>query len=301
VNALRPKVAILTERENFAVAELRRALEQRGIVPAVLPASRLGAQVGSPGSGVACAGVTLDDFDLVLVRQVPGGSLEQVIFRMDALHRLSRRGVRVMNPPLAIERMVDKYATSTLLHEAGIPTPATVVVQTYPEAIAALEQFGDLVAKPIFGAEGRGIVRIADPDTGYRVFRAWEQIGAVYYLQQYIDHGHRDLRAFVIGDWVVAAMERVGTTWKTNVAMGAAPRAVRLPAAWAELAVRAVHAVGADYAGVDLLPAADGAVYVHEVNSMPAWTGLQQTTALQIGEAVVDYGLSLVSAPGVAP
>ncbi|HYG56968.1 MAG TPA: RimK family alpha-L-glutamate ligase, partial [Symbiobacteriaceae bacterium] len=244
MSPLKPSVAILAERENFPVQELRHALERRGIRHTLLPASRLGARVGAAGA-VTCAGVVLDDYDIVLVRQVPGGSLEQVIFRMDALHRLARLGVRVINPPLAIERMVDKYVTSTLLAEAGIPTPETVVVQSYEEAMGALERFGEVVAKPIFGAEGRGIVRIADPDTGYRVFRAWEQIGAVYYLQRFIEHGSRDIRAFVIGHRVVAAMERVGAGWKTNVSAGAAPVAMHLPPDWAALAIHAVRAVGA--------------------------------------------------------
>jgi RimK family alpha-L-glutamate ligase len=283
-------VAILADKENFALTELVKGFRRLGADTMVLPASRLSAGVDA-GPAVAAAGVALTTFDLVLVRQVPAGSLEQVIFRMDALHRLARAGVPVINAPAAIERMVDKYVTSTLLAEAGIATPATRVCQSFDEAMAAFAQWGDAVAKPIFGSEGHGIVRLTDPDTAYRIFRAWEQIGAVYYLQQFIEHSNRDLRAFVVGDQVVAAMERESTGWKTNVAAGARPVAVTLSGELAVLAVSAAQAVGADYAGVDLLPAADGTVFVHEVNSMPGWSGLQQTTDLCIGDAVAEFAL----------
>ena len=289
-----PRVAILSERENFAVQELKAALSRHGITPVVLPASGLAAGIGA-GAAVSAAGVPLDAFDLVLIRQVPGGTLEQVVFRMDALHRLARLGVRVVNPPLAIERMVDKYTTSTLLAENSIPTPRTAATQTYEQAMEAFQLFGeDVVAKPLFGSEGRGIVRLSDPDTAYRVFRAWEQIGAVYYLQEFVDHGVTDIRAFVVGDRVVAAMERVGDSWKTNVSNGARAVARAVPPDWERLAVRAARAVGAIYAGVDMLPARDGSVLIHEVNAMPGWSGLQQTTDLRIGEAVVDHCLNLV-------
>lgn len=291
VNPLRRQVAIVASREDWHVDALHRALTDRGCSVAVVPVTALMARVGGTPL-VACGQVILDEMDAVLVRGLPGGSVEQIIFRMDVLQILERRGVPVYNSPRAIERTVDKYLTSVLLAEAGIPTPATVVAQGFGDAMAAFASFGDVVAKPLFGSGGRGIVRISDPDTAYRVFRAWEAIGAVFYVQQFIAHGNRDVRAFVVGERVVAAIERVGEDWKTNVARGARPRPIELPAEWARLAVEAAQVVGASYAGVDLLPAGGDAVYVAEVNGIPGWSGLQAATGLDIAGLLADYVLA---------
>lgn len=282
------RVAILTHRENWHVDVLRRALTDRGCAVEVLDVTGLSARVGGRPA-VWCGAVALDDLDAVVIRNLPGGTAEQIVYRMDALQTLERRGVRVVNSPRAIERTVDKYLTSALLEEAGIPTPATVVCQGYEAAMAAFRSMGDVVAKPLFGSEGRGMVRLTDPDTAHRVFRAWEVIGAVYYLQEFIPHANRDLRALVVGERVVAAMERISSHWKTNVSLGARARAADLPPAWAELAVRAAQAVGAGVAGVDLLPAEDGRVFVPEVNGIPGWSGLQRTTSLDIAGLVADH------------
>lgn len=287
------RVAILTNSENWCVRELTRALSERGCSVRVLPVTGVNARVGGRPA-VWCEDVALDACDAVLIRTMPGGTAEQIVYRMDALGTLERRGIRVVNSPRAIERSVDKYLTSALLEEAGVPTPTTVVAQGFQAAMETFRTMGDVVAKPLFGSEGRGIVRLTDADTAYRVFRAWETIGAVYYLQAFIPHGGTDLRAFVIGSRVVAAMVRTGDGWKTNISQGAEPRAVELSADradLADLAVRAARAVGADYAGVDLLVADDGRILVPEVNGIPGWAGLQRTTGLDIAGLVADCAL----------
>jgi RimK family alpha-L-glutamate ligase len=111
----------------------------------------------------------------------------------------------------------------------------------------------------------------------------------VFYLQRAIEHDGRDVRAFVVGGRVVAAIERRAPGWRTNMAQGAEARALVLPEAWADLAVRAAKAVGAVYAGVDLLPAHDGTVYVLEVNGIPGWQGLQEATGLDIAAVLVEH------------
>lgn len=288
------RVAILTHTENWHVRELSRALTERACTVSVLPVTEVSAQVGRHPA-VWCRDVPLDGCDAVLIRTMPGGTAEQIVYRMDALQTLERRGVRVLNSPRAIERSVDKYLTSALLEEAGVPTPATVVAQSCQTAMETFRAMGDVVAKPLFGSEGRGIVRLTDEDTAWRVFRAWEQIGAIYYLQEFIPHGGSDLRAFVIGGRVVGAMERTGEGWKTNISQGAQPRAIELQPAWADLAVRAAQAVGAEYAGVDLLAAQDGRLFVPEVNGIPGWSGLQKVTALDIAGAIADHLLGALS------
>jgi RimK family alpha-L-glutamate ligase len=231
----------------------------------------------------------LDRADAVLARIIPSGSLEQIIFRVDALHRLEDRGIRVVNSAGAIERTVDKFWTSSLLEQGGLPTPDTVVCESFEEAMEAFRRMGDVVVKPLFGSMGLGMVRVTDEEVAWRVFRTIEEIRGVYYLQRTIDHEGRDIRIVVLGNRVLGAIERRSRGWRTNLARGGTARAVEIPPAWGALALRAAAAVGAEYAGVDLLPARDGAVHVLEVNGIPGWEGFQRATGTDVAGALVDH------------
>jgi RimK family alpha-L-glutamate ligase len=136
---------------------------------------------------------------------------------------------------------------------------------------------------------GFGMARIEDPDIAQRVFRALEIERAVYYIQETLPHDGIDIRALVVGERVVAAIERVGTGWRANLARGARARPVALEENCAELCVRAAAALGADYAGVDLLRAADGRNYVIEVNAIPGWRGLERATGVDVAAALVEH------------
>ena len=137
---------------------------------------------------------------------MPPGSLEQVVFRMDALHRVAAAGVPVWNPPRAVEAAVDKYLTLALLDQAGLPVPPTWTGQSAAEALAAFEALGgDVVVKPLFGSEGRGLVRVSDKELAWRTFHTLERLGAVLYLQRMIRHPGHDLRVFVLGGRVLGS------------------------------------------------------------------------------------------------
>jgi RimK family alpha-L-glutamate ligase len=286
-------VAILSARTGWHTDELCRALADRGHAGVVVPYEGLVAQIGGqdPGPPLRSLGVSLLHADAVLARIIPGGSLEQVVYRVDALHWIEDRGVPVMNSPRAIERSVNKFYTTTLLHDAGLPTPETVVCEQTDEVLPAIRRLGEVVIKPIFGSLGHGMVRVSDPEVARRIVRSLEQTRTVFYVQRAIDHGGRDIRVFVVGGAVLGAIERRAPDgeWRTNVAIGGTATACELPAEWAALAVRAAATVGADYAGVDLLRSRDGQVYVLEVNGIPGWEGLQRATGLDVAGAIVDH------------
>ena len=288
------KIGILSSQRGWHVRVLEDALHGQGAVPSFFPITRLAAWIGGRAH-LEVRGERVEDCQALLVRTIPTGSLEQIIFRVDALHRLENIGIRVINPSTAIERTVDKYYTSFLLADAGIPTPRTMVTEDFEEALGAFQELGgDVVVKPLFGSEGKGMVRLSDRDLAYRVFRTLELNRAVYYLQEYIPHEQEDIRAFVVGDRVVAAMRRRGRAWKTNVAQGAHVEPMVLSTPLEELSLRAARLVGTDYAGVDLLQAEDGRAYVLEVNSIPGWRGLQKTTSQNVADLVAEHVLSLL-------
>ena len=281
-------VVVLASREGWHTRELSRALAARGYQGTIVPYEGLTATIGGRPA-LRSRTAELDQADVVIPRIIPSGSLEQMIFRLDALHRLEGRGVRVVNSPRAIERTVDKLWTSALLEECGLPTPDTVVCEDPEEAMAAFRQLGDVIVKPLFGSMGLGMVRVTEEEMAYRVFRTVETIRGVYYLQRTIDHDGRDYRVFVIGGRVLGAIERRADGWRTNISRGGQALVARLPEVWATLAVRAAAAVGAEYAGVDLLQARDGTTYVLEVNGIPGWQGLQEATGIDVAGTLVDH------------
>jgi RimK family alpha-L-glutamate ligase len=299
-------VTILSARTGWHTDVLGRALAARGHTSQVVRYEALVARIGTR-HGVSPALDAEDEHllaaDAVLARIIPNGSLEQIIFRVDALHWLEERGVRVMNTPRAIERCVDKFYTSALLQEAGLPTPETVVCEHAESAMDAVRALGTVIIKPIFGSMGHGMVRVCDPDTAFRVVRALESVRAVFYVQRALPNEGRDVRAFVVGRRVLAAIERRAPAgeWRTNVSRGGAAGAIDLPPEWEELAVRAARAVGADYAGVDLLAAADGLPYVLEVNGIPGWWGLQHATGVDVAAAIVEHLSAEIAAPTRGP
>jgi len=241
--------------------------------------------------------VALEQCDVVVVRGIPRGSLEQIVFRVDALHALQAVGVRAVNTALAIEHTIDKFLASALLAAAGVPTPRTVACERAEDALAAFDALGgDVIVKPVFGSMGFGMARVEDRDVAQRVFRALEIERAVYYLQETVPHDGVDVRALVVGERVIAAIERVGTGWRANLARGARARAIALEDDRAALCVRAAAALGCEYAGVDLLRGADGRDQVLEVNGIPGWRGVEEATGVDVAAALVGHleGLGLL-------
>ena len=210
---------------------------------------------------------------------------------MDLLHRLQASGVRVLNPPRAVEICVDKYLATALLEAAGLRVPPTVVCQHAEAALEAFETLGgDVVVKPLFGSEGRGMVRLSDPEMAWRTFRTLERTQAVLYLQRFIRHPGWDLRIFVVGGRVLTAMRRRSRgDWRTNVAQGGSAEPTRLGPEEERLALRAAAALGAPLAGVDLLPGPGGEWYVLEVNAVPGWRALAPATGVDVAAAVVRF------------
>jgi RimK family alpha-L-glutamate ligase len=283
------RVAILASRSGWHTDELLRAFGERGHTAALTRYEDLVATVGG-GTALRSGVAVLDDADLVLARIIPNGSLEQIIFRVDALHALEERGIRIVNPARVIERTVDKLWTSATLDRHGLPTPPTAVCESLEAAHAEWARLGgDVIVKPLFGSMGLGMVRVSDEETAFRVFRAIDTIRGVFYLQRAVEHDGRDIRVFVLGGQVLGAIERSAPGWRTNLARGGRAKPIALPALWAELAIRAAGAVGAIYAGVDLLPTRDGSVYVLEINGIPGWQGLQQATGIDVAGALVDH------------
>ncbi|MEM3673204.1 MAG: RimK family alpha-L-glutamate ligase [Candidatus Bathyarchaeia archaeon] len=287
------KIGIATRNRNsWSSTQLQNALEKRKIPYICFSFPYLVARIGyKPYAKVADVDI-LEGLDALIIRPIGRGSLEEIVFRMDMLYRLERLGLLVINPPEAIEHCVDKYDILAILEDNGIPVPRTAVTENVEEALKAFNELGgDVVVKPLFGSRGIGATRVTDPEVAHTVFRSITFYHGVIYLQEFVPHGFSDIRAFVIGDRVVAAMRRVANSWKTNYSQGARPQPISLSGELEELAVKSAKLIGCKVAGVDILESPKGPVIV-EVNSQPGWRGLQSVTKVKIADEIVNFVLS---------
>lgn len=288
------RIGILANPNSWYLADVRRAAQHHEIVPLRFDQLHSRLAFGAAGESAnaslrcGCGDTTLDPLDAILVRTMPPGSLEQVVFRMDLLSRLEATGVCVVNSARAVECAVDKYLTSARMHAAGLRIPPTWVGQTADEAQAAYERLGgDVVVKPLFGGEGRGLARVSDPEMASRAFRMLEQMQAVIYLQQFVPHEGADIRILLIGDEVYAMRRRNPLDWRSNVSRGATAESYLPADEEVEMARIAARVVGARVAGVDLLPGRDGQLYAIEVNAVPGWQAIARVTGVDIAQRVV--------------
>jgi len=285
------RFAVLADPDSWYLRDLARAAAARNLEVTQVSFSQVTAEVSSSDSTrIFSAEHDLTKFDAVLVRTMPPGSLEQVVFRMDCLARLEAQGICVINPARAVEAAVDKYLTSAKLQAAGLLTPRTITCQTPDDAMAAFEKLGgDVVLKPLFGSEGRGITRLNDPALALRAFKMLTQLGAVLYIQEFIEHEGCDLRLLVLGDEILAMKRRNSLDWRTNVSRGAKTERLALTSELRDLAYRAASSVSAPLAGVDVLPAKDGRLYVLEVNAVPGWKALARTLDVDVAAKVLQF------------
>ncbi len=294
-----PRIVIFTDDPGWHGRVLRRAFAARGHEGVYV--SLMDCRLDLAGSA---ATVVIPGFEGrlphgVFVRGVPGGTLEQVILRLDVLHALREFSVVVYNDARAIERTVDKAMTSLLLKHAGLPTPDTWVCESEPQAraivIAELARGRRLVSKPLFGSQGEGVRRIDRVDD----LDSLEGMAGVFYLQAFQEKATAewsDVRVFVINGKAVAAMHRISGHWVTNRAQGGRCQALMPDETLAGLAEAATRAVDIDYAGVDLIPLAGGGYTVIEVNSIPAWQGLQSVTNVEIAACLADHFFARIAA-----
>jgi len=304
VSTRRPRIALFVEEAggDWHARQLRTAMEARGVEVVTTTLKACAFDTRCP-SGLDIPGFDGAVPDGAFVRSVSTGTLEQITKRLGILHALRESGVRVWNDARAIERCVDKSTATFLFQRAGLPVPITRVSERRDDAFRFLDQRGGrMVMKPLFGSQGNGVTRVDDSSA----IPAAETLGNVYYTQAYLrsvdEQRFSDWRVFVSRGRVLAAMVRSGSSWVTNIHQGAAAEAVteELRFELDGLALAAAEAVGADYAGVDLIRDSGGALMVLEINSNPAWKGLQSVTDVNIAWTLAEDFLAALGMPAAS-
>ncbi len=291
-----PKVAVFTEDAGWHGAQLKLAFAARGVDAVFVSLQDCMIDLSCEFSNVKPV-IKIPHFaglpKAVFVRGISGGTLQQVTTRLNILHMLKALGVTVYNDGKAIERTVDKTMTSFLLQQQSVATPRTWVCESRSEAHDVMQNHEKLVIKPIFGSQGQG-VRLVNSKKLPLPMDAF--VDGVFYLQQFIE-ASCDYRVFVVNNQVVAAMQRTGETWLHNVAQGARCENIMNKSAEKyvlEVALQASSVLDIAYCGVDVIRDKAGKCWVLEVNSIPAWRGLQEVTQTNIAQVLVNDFLSQI-------
>lgn len=279
-------------RPTWSVERLLETARKRGHDAVYYRVQGLDASIGGRGLTVSYMG-SMVCIDAIVVRSLGSTpSVEQLLKRIGVLEALRSRGSIVINKPLSMLLARDKWFSLLRLYLAGIPVPETLVTENPHTAMRALVEYGRAVFKPIIGSLGLGSVLVDNPDTAYQLSRSLHAFKQPTYIQRYIEKPGYDIRVFVVGDHVVAAMKRViESGWKTNIAQGARGVALREsddPEAY-ELALKTARVLDLDYTGVDIIVDREGNHYVVEANASPLWRGLMQATGVDAAEHIIEY------------
>jgi ribosomal protein S6--L-glutamate ligase len=285
------KVMIVYGREpDVNVNQLIKASNKLGFETIPAGIMDLSAYVSSDVSRFFVKDREITGLQVCFIRSLGPGTHEQISRRTSFMEHLELSGTFVVNPVYAFRRARDKYATMYTLAKAGLPIPKTFVTENALRAYRFAKRSTSIVCKPMIGSMGYGVMRFEDLDLAYNAFRLFERINQPIYVQEFIQKPGKDIRAFVIGDQVLAAIHRIAPFghWKTNIAQGGKAKAVKLTREIKELAIKSTQVLGLEYAGVDLVETSKGPIIL-EVNSSPSWQGLQQTTGKNIAEHLIKH------------
>lgn len=279
------RIGVLGNEGSWYVNEICSCAAARGHQAFGLQFQQLVAGVTGGQRTYRFGDIDATELDAVIVRTMPPGSLEQVVSRMDVLAGIADLGVCVVNSPKSVECAVDKYLTTQRLAAAGLPVPDTIVCEDSEAALDAFERLGgDVVVKPLFGAEGRGMLRVDHPDLALRTFRTLERINATLYLQKFIDGVGEDLRLLLLDGELVASMKRTARPgdFRANAAQLGSSQPWTPTDFEISLACSAAAVTGCVFSGVDLMYNERKEPVVIEVNAVPGWRTIQKTCQVDV-------------------
>ena len=275
--------------EGWHAEQLRSACDRHGSQLEMAAYESLSAQVGGGVTTIHSSAGPVDQFDAVLTRTMPVASLDRITLRLAMLHHLDRQGFPIVNSPAALEIAIDKFATLAVVASLGFPVPETRVVQSRGDAMSAFDQLGgDCVVKPLFGGEGRGVMRVSCRELAFTTFSTLDQLGCVIYLQRFVPPGGCDTRLLRIGSQTLGLRRTNDTDFRTNLYHGG--KAVQVPVqSWqVDLVDQVCQAIGLDFGSVDLMDNDEGGYCVVEVNAIPGWKGAQAACPVSIADPIIE-------------
>lgn len=203
-------------------------------------------------------------------------------------------GSRVINSSLAIKVANDKILTHTALVKSKVPTPRTGAAFTLEKALDLAAEIGyPVVVKPVNGSWGRMVAMARDEEELRALLDHRSYLpginSKVFIIQEYVKKPGRDIRAFVVGEDVPAAIYRISDHWITNTARGAKALPLNVDEELADLVLRAAKAVGTEIAGIDVFETQEGSYLINEVNPVPEFKNTVRATGVDLHRVIAEY------------
>lgn len=232
---------------------------------------------------------SLADFDAAIPRIRPAITY----YGTAVLRQFELMGVFCLNHSTAILNSRDKLLALQLLARAGIDMPVTGFAHSPRDTQALIKMVGGapIVIKLLEGTQGKGVILAETDVAAENVINAFKTLNVNILVQRYVGEAHnKDIRCFVIGSHVVAAMQRQAAAgeFRANLHLGGKASPVEITAKEREMAIKAAHTVGLSVAGVDIIRAEDGPK-VLEVNSSPGLEGIEKATGLNVAGMMLDF------------
>lgn len=284
------KIGILSRNKNlYSTRRLIEAAEQKGHEVKVIDALRCYMNINSDKPEIHFKGENLTEYGAIIPRI--GSSI--TFYGCAVLRQFEMMGVYPVNESVAISRSRDKLRSLQLLSRKGIGMPVTGFASKADDIKDLLSMVGGapVVIKLLEGTQGIGVVLADSRKAAESVLEAFMGLKANIMVQEYIkEAGGADIRCFVIGDKVIAAMKRQAQEgeFRSNLHRGGSASLVKITPEERKTAVDAAKAMGLNVAGVDLLRSSRGPL-VMEVNSSPGLEGIETATGKDIAGMVIDF------------
>ncbi|MEG1209706.1 MAG: 30S ribosomal protein S6--L-glutamate ligase [Leclercia sp.] len=284
------KIAILSRDGTlYSCKRLRDAAQQRGHLVEILDPLSCYMNISPAASSIHYKGRQLPHFDAVIPRI--GSAI--TFYGTAALRQFELLGSYPLNESVAITRARDKLRSLQLLARQGIDLPITGIAHSPDDTSDLIEMVGGapLVVKLVEGTQGIGVVLAETRQAAESVVDAFRGLNAHILVQEYIKESKgRDIRCLVVGDEVVAAIERQAKEgdFRSNLHRGGVARVAEITARERAIALKAAHTLGLDIAGVDILRADRGPL-VMEVNASPGLEGIESTTGVDIAGKMIGW------------
>jgi len=284
------KIAILSRsRKCYSTRRLREAADKRGHKVRVLDTLSFGIYVEEDSPSLTFRGKPLSKYDAVIPRI--GASI--TFFGCAVVRQFEQMGVFTLNSSHAITVSRDKLRAQQILSRHDIGMPPTAFVRRKEDVLPAIERVGGapVIVKLLEGTQGIGVILADNEKIAEAIIETLQSTKQNVLIQKFVSESKgRDVRAFVVGDRVIAAMRRraTGAEFRSNVHRGGSTESVQLDAEFEKTAVHAAHIMGLSVAGVDMLEGKDGP-QIMEVNSSPGLEGIEAATGVDVAGAIVDY------------
>ena len=284
------KIAIMSRNKNlYSTRRLVEAGEQRGHEVKVIDALRCYMNIAVNNPTIHLGGKTLEGFDAVIPRI--GASV--TFYATAVLRQFEMMGVYPLNESVAVTRSRDKLRSMQLLSRKGVGLPDTGFANKPGDVKDLIELVGGapLVIKLLEGTQGIGVVLAETQKAAESVIEGFMGVKANILIQQFVKEAKgADIRCFIVGDKVVAAMKRQGAPgeFRSNLHRGGSAELIKISPKERATAVKAAKTMGLNVCGVDLLRSSKGPV-VMEVNSSPGLEGIEGATGKDIAGMIIEF------------